>query len=60
MRLQDGTDNISNGRVEICLNGIWSSVCSNAWDQIDTGVVCTQLGYGSEGKMYIATQIYLL
>ena len=52
VRLQDGTD-ISNGRVEMCQNGIWSSVCSNGWDQIDAGIVCRQLGYSSEGTMYI-------
>ena len=49
MRLQDGTD-ISNGRVEICLSGIWGSVCNISWETADiASVVCTQLGYGAEG-----------
>ena len=52
VRLQDGTD-ISNGRVEICQNGIWGSVCSNAWDDMDAYVVCRQLGYAIEGTMCI-------
>ena len=49
VRLQDGT-HISNGRVEICQNGVWGSVCNNLWDHTDAGVVCTQLGYDSEGN----------
>ena len=48
MRLQDGTDS-SNGRVEICQDGIWGAVCSSGWDHTDAGVVCRQLGYGTEG-----------
>ena len=48
MRLQNGTD-ISNGRVEICLNGIWRSVCNISWDKTEADVLCTQLGYGTEG-----------
>ena len=50
VRLRDGTD-ISNGRVEICRNGIWGSVCNNAWNHIDATVVCRQLGYDTEGKI---------
>ena len=50
VRLQGGT-HISNGRVEICRNGIWSSVCSLSWDYTEAGVLCTQLGYGTEGTM---------
>ena len=48
MRLQDGTDP-SNGRVEVCQNGIWGSVCNSEWDHNDASVVCRQLGYDSEG-----------
>ena len=48
VRLQDGTD-ISNGRVEICQNGIWGSVSSNGWNLMDASVVCRQLGYSNEG-----------
>ena len=44
MRLQDGTD-MSNGRVEICQNGVWGLVCNKMWDDADARVVCRQLGY---------------
>ena len=49
MRLSDGTHH-SNGRVEICLRGIWGSVCSDEhWDIRDATVVCKELGFDSQG-----------
>ena len=38
-----GGDNTS-GRVEICLDGGWGTVCDNGWDKDDARVVCRQLG----------------
>ena len=45
----DGT-NAAEGRVEICLNNEWGTVCDQMWDDIDAGVVCRQLGYENKGK----------
>ena len=33
------------GKVKICINGTWNSVCSRSWDISDATVVCQQLGY---------------
>ena len=48
VRLQNGTAP-SNGRVEVCQNGIWGSVCSSQWDDTDASVVCRELGYDPQG-----------
>ena len=45
----DGTDK-SNGRVEICQDGIWGSICyDDDWDIDDARVVCRELNIASEG-----------
>ena len=44
VRLVDGVTP-DEGRVEICLGGLWGSVCDNNWDFREARVVCQQLGY---------------
>ena len=39
----------SSGRVEICYNNAWSTICSDYWDNNDASVICKQLGYSQYG-----------
>ncbi len=49
VRLQGGA-NSSEGRVEICLNNEWGTVCDQMWDVSDARVVCRQLKLAYNGK----------
>ncbi|XP_051813982.1 CD5 antigen-like [Acanthochromis polyacanthus] len=46
VRLENGTDRCS-GRLQVKRNQVWSSVCSDGFDQQDAEVVCRELGCGS-------------
>ena len=49
IRLVNGESPLE-GRVEICLNGVWGTVSSErGWDYRDASVACRQLNFSSFG-----------
>ena len=51
IRLRAGRTDLE-GRVEICIRNVWGTVCNDSWNENNTRVVCSQLGFSPEGILY--------
>ena len=67
VRLVDGP-NVREGRVEVCINRAWGTVCDELFNDADAKVICLQMEFSAIGKfkymdtvscMYVV-QVYLI
>ena len=49
IRLASGR-NALEGRVEVCHDGVWGSVCNSKWGEEETVIACRQLGHSETGN----------
>jgi len=42
---------VSEGRVEICMDGVFGTVCDVNWGNSDAIVVCRELGFAPQGEL---------
>ena len=51
LRLVDGP-NVREGRLEICINRAWGTVCNEQFGLLDAVVVCKQMGFSEIGTYH--------
>ena len=54
-----GGQSANEGRVEICINGVWGTVCHSGWSSNDATVVCRQLGFSGSGINFALSKCFL-
>ncbi len=48
----------NEGRVEVCYNGRWGTVCGDGWTEREVSLVCTGLGFSTLSKGMHGCAIY--
>ena len=46
----EGGNNVREGRVEVCINNAWGSVCNSQFSTEDAQVVCSQMDFERDCK----------
>ncbi len=52
LRMVDGS-RYNEGRVEVCSNGRWGTVCGDGWTEREAALVCSRLGYPTLSKRWL-------
>ena len=43
-------DELARGRVEVCIEDRYGTICDDHWDNEDASVACSQLGFSRYGE----------
>ena len=46
-------DELARGRLEVCIEGRYGTVCDDQWDNEDASVACYQLGFSHYGILLV-------
>ena len=53
-----GSGAVEEGRLEVCVNSAWGTVCGEGFGDSDAAVACQSLGGYNESGMYIKLCLY--
>lgn len=45
-----GSGYSSVGMINVCVNGVWGTICNTGFDDADASVACAQLGFSRYGN----------
>ena len=48
-----GGETESEGRVEICVHGLWTTICDEEFEDADALVICREVGFSPKGTQII-------
>ena len=49
----DTGEGVMSGRVEMCWDDRWGTVCDQNWSDNEATVVCRELGFSSSSKLHV-------
>ena len=60
LKVNSEVDERSIGRVEVCIGGIYSTVCDDDWDNSDASVACRKMGFSPYGNIHPLSYVSVL